>query len=344
MPTLYPSVTFEELEGAGVKMVIWANQVLRGAVRGMETALGTLRARAPAGRAGPHIVPLEEIYRHVGVAEFEAIEAEYLPQESQVRAVIIAAGSGKSLLPLTEDRPKCMLDIKGRTILERQVDTLRACGVQDIAVVRGYRKDQVTVPGLRYFDNDRYEETGEGVSLFAAAPVLVRARALPVLGHPLRALRPRAAPPRGGGLRGGGRPRVGGPARPPAAAVEAAGPRGDRAGGPPPAFARSASGGDDTLVTVGARVAPDRANGEFIGMALFSERGTQALRRAWDEARAAGGGRFHEADSAEHAAFTDLLQELVARGERVHCVDVYKGWLEIDTFEDYQRAWAEIKK
>jgi len=34
----------------------------------------------------------------------------------------------------------------------------------------------------------------------------------------------------------------------------------------------------------------------------------------------------------------------VTRGERVHCVDVYKGWLEVDTFEDYQRAWAEIKK
>jgi phosphoenolpyruvate phosphomutase len=103
-------------------------------------------------------------------------------------------------------------------------------------------------------------------------------------------------------------------------------------------------GGDDTLVTVGARVAPERANGEFIGMALFSERGTQVLRGAWDAARAAGGGRFHEADSVERAAFTDLLQDLVARGERVRCVDVYKGWLEVDTFEDYQRAWAEIKQ
>ncbi|HEY5726315.1 MAG TPA: isocitrate lyase/phosphoenolpyruvate mutase family protein, partial [Methylomirabilota bacterium] len=172
VPTLYPSVTFEELEGAGVKMVIWANQVLRGAVRGMETTLGTLARERRLDALDPHIVPLEEIYRHVGVAEAEAIEAEYLPQESQVRAVIIAAGSGKSLLPLTEDRPKCMLDIKGRTILERQVDTLRACGVQDIAVVRGYRKDEVTVPGLRDFDYDRYEESGECVSLFAAAPVL----------------------------------------------------------------------------------------------------------------------------------------------------------------------------
>jgi len=36
-------------------------------------------------------------------------------------------------------------------------------------------------------------------------------------------------------------------------------------------------------------------------------------------------------------------EELVDRGERVARVDVYKGWLEIDTFEDYERAWAEIK-
>jgi phosphoenolpyruvate phosphomutase len=58
---------------------------------------------------------------------------------------------------------------------------------------------------------------------------------------------------------------------------------------------------------------------------------------------AAGARPFHEADSPERAAFTDLLQELVARGETVACVDVYKGWLEVDTFEDYQRAWAAIK-
>ena len=38
-----------------------------------------------------------------------------------------------------------------------------------------------------------------------------------------------------------------------------------------------------------------------------------------------------------------LEQELVERGETVACVDVYKGWLEVDTFEDYQRAWAAIK-
>ena len=343
VPTLYPSVTFEELEAAGVKMVIWANHVLRGAVRGMQTALATLVRERRLDALDPHIVTLEEIYRHVGVAEFEAIEAEYMPRESQVRAVIIAAGSGKSLLPLTEDRPKCMLDIKGRSILERQIDTLRACGVQDIAVVRGYRKDQVTVPGVRYFDNDRYEETGELASLFAAAPAL-NGRVLflysdilferSVLERLLRAESDCAVVVDRAWV--DQRDRLLPLAKPLDLVVTAEAPAsGLRALG---------DGGDDTLVTVGTRVAPERANGEFIGMALFSERGTQALRAVWESARAAGGGRFHEADSVERAAFTDLLQELVARGERVRCVDVYKGWLEVDTFEDYQRAWAEIKQ
>ncbi|OGL28019.1 MAG: phosphoenolpyruvate mutase, partial [Candidatus Rokubacteria bacterium RIFCSPLOWO2_12_FULL_73_47] len=173
VPTLYPSVTFEELEGAGVKLVIWANQVLRGAVRGMQQTLATLARARRLSALDPHIVTLEEIYRHVGVEEFKEIEREFLPRGvSDARAVVIAAGSGKSLLPLTQDRPKCMLDIKGRTVLERQLETLRACGLHEIAVVRGYRKETVVAPGARLYDNDAYEETGELASLFAAEPEL----------------------------------------------------------------------------------------------------------------------------------------------------------------------------
>ena len=54
--------------------------------------------------------------------------------------------------------------------------------------------------------------------------------------------------------------------------------------------------------------------------------------------RARTRGRFHEAESLSRAAFTDLLQELIDRGHTVTCVDVYKGWMEVDTFEDYRRA------
>lgn len=79
VPTLYPSVRLEELESAGVKLVIFANQVLRGAVKGMQETLATLARTRHLEAVAPHIVPLEEIYELVRVAQFRADEAEFLP-------------------------------------------------------------------------------------------------------------------------------------------------------------------------------------------------------------------------------------------------------------------------
>lgn len=342
VPTLYPDVTFEELEAAGVKLVIWANQVLRGAVRGMQQTLETLRRTRRLSALAPHIVPLEEIYRHVGVDAVKQLEAEFLPRgQSDARAVIIAAGSGKSLLPLTQDRPKCMLDIKGRSLLERQLETLRACGIHDIAVVRGYRKETVVAPGTRLYDNDAWEETGELVSLFTAGPEL-DGRFVFLYGDVLfdRSVLEKV-------LRAPGdvviavdrawmdhRDRVLPLVKPVDLVVTS----------DPPRPGRRALGEEerDTLLRIGQRLPPDTATGEFIGIAGFTARGAELLREAWTRAERADG-PLHEAERARQAAFTDILQALVDAGHPVTCVSTYKGWLEVDTFEDYQRAWAEIR-
>ena len=81
----------------------------------------------------------------------------------------------------------------------------------------------------------------------------------------------------------------------------------------------------------------------IIGLALLSERGAKLVREVHAELARTHQGRFHEAESLSRAAFTDLLQELIDRGHTVTCVDVYKGWMEVDTFEDYRRAWSEIR-
>ncbi len=60
-----------------------------------------------------------------------------------MKVVILAAGQGKRLLPLTEDIPKCLLDIGGRRLLERQIDAFAACGVSEIVVITGYGAAQV---------------------------------------------------------------------------------------------------------------------------------------------------------------------------------------------------------
>ncbi len=59
------------------------------------------------------------------------------------RAIILSAGQGKRLLPLTEDRPKCLLEFSGRTLLAWQLIHLEAAGITEAVVVTGFRADAV---------------------------------------------------------------------------------------------------------------------------------------------------------------------------------------------------------
>jgi choline kinase len=60
-----------------------------------------------------------------------------------MKAIILSAGQGSRLGRLTEDRPKCLIDFGGKTLLDRQLDTLAANGVEEAAVVTGFRDDQI---------------------------------------------------------------------------------------------------------------------------------------------------------------------------------------------------------
>lgn len=60
-----------------------------------------------------------------------------------MRAIILSAGQGSRLLPLTADRPKCLIDFNGRTLIDWQLDMLAANGVTEATVVTGFRDDQV---------------------------------------------------------------------------------------------------------------------------------------------------------------------------------------------------------
>lgn len=60
-----------------------------------------------------------------------------------MKVVILGAGQGKRLLPLTTDIPKALLDIGGKSLIERQIDAFAACGVKDYLVVTGYAAGQM---------------------------------------------------------------------------------------------------------------------------------------------------------------------------------------------------------
>lgn len=64
-------------------------------------------------------------------------------RKTRPRAILLSAGQGKRLLPLTADRPKCLIKVGARTLLEWQVDALLESGVREVVVVAGYRSDLV---------------------------------------------------------------------------------------------------------------------------------------------------------------------------------------------------------
>jgi choline kinase len=87
------------------------------------------------------------------------------------RAIILAAGNGSRMGRLTADRPKTMLDVDGRTIIDRQLDALASCGITDVTIVVGYKQHALRAHlghRVRFVENARYRETNSLYSLWLA--------------------------------------------------------------------------------------------------------------------------------------------------------------------------------
>jgi phosphoenolpyruvate phosphomutase len=340
VPTTYPSVTAAALEQAGFRMVIFANQALRASVSAMRESLRLMHRERSLLPVESRVATLEDVYDLVGVSELAANERRFLvPGGEPVTAIIIAAGFEAHLMPLIEDRPKGMLDVRGRAILERQITALRAAGVHDIVVVRGYLKERIDLPDVRYYDNDRFRETGEIVSLFQAeaamrGPVVFLYGDIVFDASILERL-----------LRATGDVNI---------VVDRAWYDAHRTGAPPPATPpdlvitdRPPTGGHrfvpgevpSAVRRLGPGVDAMTAHGEFVGMAMFSAAGTRQLRETYARLRQTTGGTAR----LERATVPDILQEMIDAGLSVGAVDVYKGWMEVDTFDDYRRLWARVE-
>lgn len=86
----------------------------------------------------------------------------------QTKAIILAAGRGSRMGDMTSEQPKCFVQLHGRRLLDWQLASLRAAGVHEIAIVRGYCAHLFAEP-VQYFDNPRWQQTNMVRSLQAAA-------------------------------------------------------------------------------------------------------------------------------------------------------------------------------
>ena len=85
-----------------------------------------------------------------------------------MKAIILAAGRGSRMKSLTDERPKCLVELRGKPLLEWQLESLRAAGISDIAVVTGYKRELLAERGLSEFHNPRWAETNMVSSLACA--------------------------------------------------------------------------------------------------------------------------------------------------------------------------------
>ncbi len=96
-----------------------------------------------------------------------------MEQNNKMKAIILAAGVGSRIRPLTNNCPKSLLKIGGNTILERMLSHIQDCGINEVIFVLGYLQEQIKDTVLTKFPNlvvhfvfnDKYAETNTGFSL-----------------------------------------------------------------------------------------------------------------------------------------------------------------------------------
>lgn len=88
------------------------------------------------------------------------------------KAVVMAAGFGSRMMPATSDRPKPLVTVNGVRILDTLLDALVRVGIEDITIVRGYKKERFDellgkYPFVKLVDNDEYDQTNNISSAIA---------------------------------------------------------------------------------------------------------------------------------------------------------------------------------
>ncbi|MGH8140314.1 MAG: phosphoenolpyruvate mutase [Steroidobacteraceae bacterium] len=173
VPTRYYSTPTDVFRKAGISVVIWANHMVRSAAAAMQSVAKEIRASETLVNVEDRIVPVNEIFRLQDADEYSAAERHYLSVSRTSRgAVVLAASRGRGLEAVTTDRPKVMLPIAGKPLLRWLVDSFKKEGINDIAVVGGYRADAIDTAGIRLVVNERYAQTGELASLACALDAL----------------------------------------------------------------------------------------------------------------------------------------------------------------------------
>lgn len=276
---------------------------------------------------------LRSVQRH-RLPRKRVMDMQAVIERGSTKAIILAAGKGSRLKPMTDSLPKCLaIRFHGKTLLQTQMETLRRCGISDIVVVRGYQGNKIKYPNVRYVWNEEYAVNNILGSLMHAAAelegdVIVSYSDIwyeeSVLKKLLRSDKDIAV-----GVDIDWKDYYEGRKEHPIEEAE-----------------NVIVDSDNRVLKIGKiGTSGVDVHGEFIGMMKLTGRGCALIKEHYRRAKALYDGRpFQRAKEFRNAYLTDLLQDMADLGVPIHCEIIGSKWKEIDTVEDFQKATASFQR
>ena len=236
-----------------------------------------------------------------------------------LKDIILAAGEGTRLRPYTLDRPKCMVEIDGVSLIDRQLEVLKSEGIDDIVIIGGYKSEMLKRPEIKLKVNARYFETNMVWTLFSAEEelegnVIVSYGDIVYSKNILNALINSKADI--------------------AVTIDKKweGYWRERNENPLDDAETLKLRKDGTISEIGQKPSSvEEIEGQYMGLMKFSSKGVMQIKSAFHGALESGRLLGKE---VENSYMTDLLQFIVSSGGKVASVQIDEDWVEVDTVED----------
>ncbi len=245
-----------------------------------------------------------------------------------MKAIILAAGEGKRLRPLTNNTPKCLVNLFGKSLLQWQIETFRSCQIDDISVVTGYRSELINLPRLKIFQNKKFETTNMVESLFCASQELSEQTIVSygdiifekkVLDKLIQSKADFSVIVDKNWKRYW--------------EIRFDNPLND---------AESLKiDTDDNITSIGKKTQKiDEIEGQYIGLMKFQNTGLEKIKKFYEKIKSQSTNNSNPLNpliSFQQSFMTDFLQGLINDGCKLKAVEIENGWLELDTINDYNK-------
>lgn len=274
---------------------------------------------------------LLRVMKNLKFSEKKILELKNMITTQNYKAIIIAAGLGSRLGTLTKDLPKCLLKVNNKSILEHQLDAYKSNGISNISIVRGYKKEKINKPNVKYFQNDDYQNNNILNSLFYAESeingnVIISYSDIIFAPHIVERL-----------LESSADISI-------VVDVDWKGSYEHRSHHPIEEAENVIFDANHSVVDIGKiATSPADVHGEFIGMLKLSPKGAEIFKKHFHRAKQLFWDKpYQRAKTFQKAYITDFLKDMAELGVPIHSVIIEQGWSEIDTPEDLQNATSKF--